>query len=126
MATTYTRRTYSESDRLKQAKKDLDSHTAAAPKDYASEYIPQLDGALQQILSRPDFQYDLGSDPLYRQYADNYVNLGQMAMMDTMGQAAALTGGYGSSYGAMAGQQVYNGSSTSWPWTPTTARVSSC
>jgi hypothetical protein len=28
-------------------------------------------------------------------------------MMDTQGQSAALTGGYGNSYGAMAGQQAY-------------------
>ena len=32
-----------------------------------------------------------------------------MAMMDTMGQAAALTGGYGSSYSQMVGQQAYQG-----------------
>lgn len=30
-----------------------------------------------------------------------------MAMMDTLGQAAALTGGYGSSYAQSAGQQAY-------------------
>jgi hypothetical protein len=31
-----------------------------------------------------------------------------MAMMDTMGQAAAMTGGYGNSFAQTAGQQVYN------------------
>ena len=32
---------------------------------------------------------------------------GRLAMMDTMGQAAAMTGGYGSSYAQSAGQQAY-------------------
>ena len=45
---------------------------------------------------------------LYQQYKDQYTNLGQMAMKDTMGQAAALTGGYGSSYGQSVGQQQYD------------------
>ena len=31
-----------------------------------------------------------------------------MAMMDTMGQAAQLTGGYGNTYGQRVGQQAYN------------------
>ena len=33
---------------------------------------------------------------------------GQRAMQDTMGQAAALTGGYGNSYAQIAGQQQFN------------------
>ena len=45
---------------------------------------------------------------LYQQYKDQYQSLGQMAMMDTMGQAAALTGGYGNTYAQNAGQQAYN------------------
>ena len=45
---------------------------------------------------------------LYRQYRDQYANMGRMAMQDTMGQAAGLTGGYGSSYGQSVGQQQYN------------------
>lgn len=34
---------------------------------------------------------------------------GQKAMMDTMGQAQAMTGGYGNSYAQSAGQQAYQG-----------------
>ena len=37
------------------------------------------------------------------------MNLGQQAMMDTMGQAAKLTGGYGNSNAQMVGQQAYQG-----------------
>ena len=67
------------------------------------------DEALQAYMNREDFQYDLNGDALYQQYKDRYLNLGKQAMADTMGQAAALTGGYGSSYAQSVGQQAYNG-----------------
>ena len=51
---------------------------------------------------------DSATDPLYQQYRQSYVQLGQNAMRDTMGQAAALTGGYGSSYAQSVGQQQYD------------------
>jgi hypothetical protein len=62
---------------------------------------------MDSILNRKDFQYDVNEDALYQQYKDRYVNLGQQAMMDTMGQAAKLTGGYGNSNAQMVGQQAY-------------------
>ena len=66
------------------------------------------DEALQAYLNREDFQYDLNGDAMYRQYKDRYMELGKAAMEDTMGQAASLTGGYGSSYAQNVGQQAYN------------------
>ena len=75
---------------------------------YAGTYDNQLQDIYNQIVNRDKFKYDLNSDMLYQQYKDQYVNLGQMAMKDTMGQAAALTGGYGSTYGQMVGQQQYD------------------
>ena len=66
------------------------------------------DEALEAYLNREDFRYDLNADALYRQYKDRYMELGKAAMADTMGQAAALTGGYGSSYAQNVGQQAYN------------------
>lgn len=75
-------------------------------------YTPSYDAEIQrlysEIVNRGKFNYDLLSDPLYQQYREQYVNQGNMAMMDTMGQAAALTGGYGSSYSQAVGQQQYN------------------
>lgn len=76
--------------------------------NYAGTYDNQLQDIYNQIVNRDKFKYDLNSDMLYQQYKDQYVNLGQMAMKDTMGQAAALTGGYGSTYGQMVGQQQYD------------------
>lgn len=67
------------------------------------------DAALEAYLSREDFRYDMNADALYQQYKDRYQEMGRNAMKDTMGQAAALTGGYGSSYAQKVGQQAYQG-----------------
>lgn len=77
---------------------------------YAGTFDNQLAGLYEQIANRPKFQYDVNADPLYQQYKDNYIQQGKLAMRDTMGRAAALTGGYGSSYGQAVGQQAYDAS----------------
>ncbi len=45
------------------------------------------------------FSYDPDSDPLYTQYKKQYEAEGLKASEDIAGRAAALTGGYGNSYG---------------------------
>ena len=64
--------------------------------------------ALDAYLNREDFNYDFNADALYQLYKNRYLSQGKMAMEDTMGQAAALTGGYGSSYAQHVGQQAYH------------------
>ena len=76
---------------------------------YKGTYDQQLEDVYQQIIGRDKFSYDINGDALYQQYADQFTQKGQMAMMDTMGQAAALTGGYGNSYAQNVGQQAYQG-----------------
>lgn len=66
------------------------------------------DEALDAYLNQEDFQFDLNSDALYRQYKDRYQQLGRAAMEDTLGTASALTGGYASSYAQNVGQQAYH------------------
>lgn len=83
---------------------DIPTQPAAATK---SGWQMKLDDTMDKILNREKFTYDLNGDALYNQYKDRFVNQGKMAMMDTMGQAAALTGGYGNSYAQTAGQQAY-------------------
>lgn len=68
----------------------------------------QANDLLSQIDNRPAFQYDAETDPLYQSYKDQYVHQGKRAMEDTMGQAAGLTGGYGSTYSQSVGNQAYN------------------
>ena len=76
---------------------------------YKDSFSGQLQDLYNQIVNRDKFSYDVNSDALYQQYKDQYVQQGKMAMQDTMGQAAALTGGYGSSYAQGVGQQAYQG-----------------
>ncbi len=79
----------------------------AAPQ-YDSRYDEQIQSLYEQITGRGSFRYDPNTDPLYRQYAQDYAERGKLAMEDTMGRAAALTGGYGSSYAQAVGQQQYD------------------
>ena len=72
------------------------------------EYMSSANNWLSQYENRDPFSYDFNTDALYNQYRDQYVQMGNMAMMDTIGQASAMTGGYGNSYAQMAGQQTYN------------------
>lgn len=78
------------------------------PGEYKGAYDQQLKDIYDKIMNREKFSYDLSGDSLWQQYKDQYTQKGRMAMLDTMGQAAALTGGYGSSYGQAVGQQQYN------------------
>lgn len=82
--------------------------TSNAQSGYSSPYDEQISDLYKRISSRPGFSYDVTKDPIYKQYRDQYMAQGKLAMQDTMGQAAALTGGYGSSYGQQVGQQAYN------------------
>ena len=100
---------YQQSDTVAQAQQMLHDYMAQKPGEYQSTWQGQLDEIMGQILNRQPFQYDVNSDALYQQYKDQYMALGQQAMMDTMGQASALTGGYGNSYAQTAGQQTYQG-----------------
>ena len=71
-------------------------------------YADQMEDILGQIMDRKPFEYDMNADALYEQYKDQYMKQGKLAMQDTMGQAAALTGGYGNSYAQTVGQQAYH------------------
>lgn len=100
---------YQESDVVKQAQALLQQQLANKPGDYTSSWQGQLTDILQQLQNREEFSYDLNNDALYQQYANQYILQGQKAMMDTMGQAQAMTGGYGNSYAQSVGQQAYQG-----------------
>ena len=86
----------------------LEQVKASKPDAYQSRWDDELTSLYDQIRNRKKFSYDMGTDPLYLQYREQYQRLGRLAMQDTMGQAAALTGGYGSTYGEQVGQQAYN------------------
>ena len=105
--TPYQEKHYIQSDSVTKAQQALQAHQAAKPGEYQSQWQGQLNDVLGQIQNRDKFQYDINADALYQQAAQRYIQQGKQAMMDTMGQAAALTGGYGNSYAQTAGQQAY-------------------
>lgn len=68
----------------------------------------QYNKALNNITNRKAFEYDLSQDQLFQQAKEQYQVMGKSAMADTIGQASAMTGGYGNSYATSAGNQAYN------------------
>jgi peptidoglycan hydrolase-like protein with peptidoglycan-binding domain len=95
------------SDNVNKAQAALNAVLAAQPGAYQSKWQSQLDDIIGRILNREAFSYDFNEDALYKQYAEQYMRGGKLAMQDTMGQAAAMTGGYGNSYASTAGNQAY-------------------
>lgn len=73
---------------------------------YTPMYDSEISAMIQQLLSSSfdDFKQGDAYENLYGQYSEN----GQKAMQDVMGQLAARTGGYASSYAAAAAGQSYN------------------
>jgi hypothetical protein len=101
---------YVASQSVNDAKSALDLHEQNKVTDWTGgTYGESLKAALDRINNREKFTYDLNGDALYQQYKDQYINQGRLAMQDTMGQAAAMTGGYGNSYAATVGNQAYQG-----------------
>lgn len=100
---------YEQSQAVQDAANQLAQHEQNKPGAYQSQYGDQIQAMIDQMLNRDKFQYDFAADPLYRQYAEKYQQQGKRAMRDSMGQAAALTGGYGNSYAQTVGQQAYQG-----------------
>ncbi len=138
MAKKFTNDEYKDSEAVKKlegslldASEDLDDYQLYQKKDYTeSDYVkglrdkvtslkrPEWDGSswddtlnktIDKILNREEFSYDLNGDALYQQYKDQFVNQGKTARDDAIGQAAAMTGGYGNSYAQSVGQQTFQG-----------------
>lgn len=75
---------------------------------YESRYDDTIQDLIQQMLDRPDFSYDPSNDPLYQNYRKQYTREGQRATADTLGAAAAASGGIPSSYATTAAGQAGN------------------
>ena len=73
-----------------------------------TSYSDQVRDMMDKIMNREKFSYDVDTDPLFQQALASAMNSGKQAMQDTIGQASALTGGYGSTYATGAGNQAYN------------------
>lgn len=101
---------YKQSDAVTAAIKARDEHAANKIGDWTGgTYGQAVKDALDKINNREKFSYDINGDALYQQYKNQYINQGRLAMADTIGQASAMTGGYGNSYAAAVGNQTYQG-----------------
>lgn len=80
----------------------IQAYDKTIPGDKSSKYLTMIDSLLSNI-SKDKFSYDAKNDPRYA-LAEEYA---QRAMENQMAESAILTGGYGNSYAAAAGQQVY-------------------
>ena len=99
---------YVPSAAVRAAGEEVQRLEGAAPGAYESGFARELAELYGQISSRPGFSYDVTADPAYAAYAREYARQGKAAMADTLGKAAALTGGYGSTYAQSAAQQSYD------------------
>lgn len=75
---------------------------------YNNRYDDTIQDLIQGILNREDFSYDPATDPLYQNYRKQYTREGQRATADTLGKAAAASGGIPSSYASTAAAQAGN------------------
>ena len=98
---------YSEEKKRKDAA--LAQHNATKPGAFSYSGAADMDNLANQLQNYKKFSYDINADALYQQYKDQYIQQGKLASMDTMGQAATMTGGYGNSYAQNVGQQAYQG-----------------
>lgn len=102
---------YQRSDRVNEYYNKTRNLEKNKPDEFESKYEDQISSILDNIMNRPKFSYtseDMVNDDLYKMYRDQYLRQGNLAMRDTMGNAAALTGGYGNTYASAAGQQAYD------------------
>lgn len=99
---------YEESEAVKRARENLANIESQRPAEWTGgTYGSQLKDAYDRINNREKFNYDFNADALYRQYKDQYMRQGLMAMQDAQAQSAALTGGFGNSYAVTAGNLAY-------------------
>ena len=75
------------------------------PEQYQSKYMPQIEDTLNRVTN---WRYDPMQDASYQALASVYAAKGNQAARNTLGDAAALNGGYGTSYAVSAAQQARN------------------
>lgn len=99
---------YTPGQQVVAAQQAMQQNLANKPQGYTSKYGAALDNILAQIQNPKEFKWSFDGDELFKYYADLYTEKGRQASMDAMGQAAALTGGYGNSYAQQVGNQAYD------------------
>lgn len=84
----------------------IDKINSLVKPEYESKYNDTISQLMDKIANKEKFSYDFNADPLYQNYKDNYVKLGNEAAMNAAASVSGLTGGYGNSYAATAASQA--------------------
>lgn len=106
---------YMESDEVEGRREQLRKVEENRPDPFKSKYQDQISNLLDGIYNQKKFSYtgkDLQNDDIYKMYAQRYSDSARRAMQDTMANAQAQSGGYGSSYAAQVAQQAYDNQMT--------------
>ena len=98
---------YQPNEAVQTAQQNMQNVQNMRPQTYNSKYSGALDSILAEIQNPKPFKYSFNDDELFKYYADLETQNAKKANINAQGQAAALTGGYGNSYGAAAGAQAY-------------------
>ena len=74
---------------------------------FDDKYGSKIKSALNDVLNRKQWSYDMDNDPAFQAYKEAYLREGNRAFQNAYAQASANTGGYGSSVAqTAAGQQL--------------------
>ena len=101
---------YTEGKTVQQYRDRLNNYEVNKPGAFQSNYKPQIDNILNGIMNRKSFDMntDKNYQTLYNQMKESYLQAGDRAMRNAVGNAATLSGGYGNSYAQAVGQQAYD------------------
>ena len=74
---------------------------------YNTQWSQTLDQLVNEYMGRGAFEYNADDDVQWQQAKSQGLREANLAMKNSMAQAATLSGGYGNSYAATVGNQVY-------------------
>lgn len=98
---------YQAGQNVSNAQGMLDQILNQKPGEYTSRYDDQIQQMLTGLTDGSrKFDYNFADDELFKYYSDLYQQQGRQASLDAMGQAAAMTGGYGNSYAESVANQA--------------------
>ena len=92
---------------MQQARQAAVNSVMGQPATYDA-YGALADKKMQEVQNTKGFSYNFNADPMFKMLSNSYMNQARQAANNASAMAAARTGGYGNSYGAMAAGQQYN------------------
>jgi len=89
-------------------KKNMNGFEYESPSKYNGKYDTKITSKLEKADNAPAFNYDMNKDQSYKALQKSAQENGRLAMKDTLGEAAALSGGRNNSWATTAAAGAYN------------------